>query len=860
MPSPRILLGMILTIGLGVVVARAERPQENGAWRLTDGAAMNATAGVREPWIQPEKFQGCLLDGPRLIDELARVPLEGTVVATGPAIISLPMPDGAFARFWVYESSVMAPELAAKFPEIRTYAGQGIDDPAATVRFDWTVQGFHAQILSPNGAAYIDPYWKNDVEFYASYWKRDYRRGGGFSCLVDELHDDHAHAIAATAAVLDSDTKLRTYRLAVAATGEYTNFHGGTVNAGLSAIVTAVNRVTGIYENDLGVRLQLIANNNLIVYTNPSTDPYTNNDGFSMLSQNQSNLNSVIGAANYDVGHVFSTGGGGVASLGVVCINSSKARGVTGLPNPTGDPFYVDYVAHELGHQYGANHSFNGTSSSCCCGNRNGSTAYEPGSGASIMAYAGICGADNIQFNSDPKFHSVSLDEITNFVTNGNGRLCPVVTETGNTSPIVSAGVNYTIPANTPFQLTATGSDSDGDTVTYSWEQRDLGPAATLAAPDNGTSPIVRSWNPVLSPVRIIPRLSNLLNNTLPAGEKLPSVNRNMKFRVVARDNRAGGGAFSTGNITVTVTQTAGPFQVTRPNTAMTLSGVESIEWNRANTHQSPVNASTVDIYLSTDGGQTFPMLLAEAVPNTGSALVGMPDMNTTTARIKVQGTNNIFFDISNTNFTIQSCAVPAAPLAVGGDPGKNRFASLVPGNPGANVAMRVVLAELPPELAHKVGEKRWIGPPQQFADLSGTFWAAPLQCDAYFRNWDGIGELHVYGPEIVPDALYSVQAIRCNTGDDSGFSGETFVATTVWGDVAAPFAFESGSQPDVLDVAAMVDRITELPGAIPRVQGALQPAGLNPAANPNVIDVSLVVDALTGFIYPFEITTTCLP
>ncbi len=658
MSQPR-PLSVALFVALAAGTAAQAQVNGKGSWQVLAQVPPSVAAG--EAWIRPSVFTPLALDTAALRRELARAPMEvGFRAPAQPLVMSLPMPDGTFARFNVWESPIMEAPLQAEFPEVRTYAGQGIDDPAAVVRFDLTPLGFHSQILSPSGAVYVDPYTRGDTHVYTSYYKRDYsRKADGWQCLVPE--GERLPRLGAPGGAADSASggTFRTYRLANAATGEYTAFFGGTVAGGQAAIVTAINRVTGVYELDQSIRLILVANNSSIVYTNATTDPYTNNNPSSLLTQNQTTCDSVIGTANYDIGHVFSTGGGGLATLSCVGVAGQKARAETGLPSPTGDPFYIDYVAHEMGHQFGANHTFNSSTGSCA-GNRSATHAYEPGSGSTIMGYAGICGTDDLQAHSDPYMLADSHDAITSYTSAGAGA-GNTQTATGNTLPTVNAGLDYTIPTGTPFLLTATASDPDpGQTLTYCWEERDLGASTTLGT-QNGTAPIIRSLNPVTVGTRMIPPLANVLANSVNTSQLLPNTARVMNFRCCVRDNRANGGGYNDDNMVLTIVNTGASFAVTAPNTAVSWGGGSSqtVTWNVAGTTANGINCANVAILLSTDGGATFPTTILSSTPNDGSEVITVPNSATTQARIKVQAVGNIFFDICNTNFTITAAPPP---------------------------------------------------------------------------------------------------------------------------------------------------------------------------------------------------------
>ncbi len=638
--------------------------------------------------IVPAKYRTLQLDEEEMQSFLSDAPNSRTeAIGNSTLILEIPTPEGQMIAFRIAERSVMNDALQAQFPEIRTYVGEALNTELAfSARFDFTLRGFHGQVFTPSGTFFIDPYAFGITNTYIVYWRSDFYAntskqmatcdplGGDIShpdgnqnrLKIDRRRKDGPSRMTLPAeAKAANGTQLRTYQLALACTGEYASFHGGTIPLVMSAFITSMNRVNGVFERDLSLEMIMVANNSDVIFLNAGTDPYTNSDVSAMLSQNQTTCDLEIGSSNYDIGHVFGTGGGGVAFLQSVCNSNIKAGGVTGGSSPVGDPFDIDYVAHEMGHQWGGNHTQNNP-----C-NRAASAAYEPGSASTIMGYAGIC-APNLQNNSNDYFHNRSYNEMRTFSVTGGGNSCATTSPTGNNPPVVTVpSGGFTIPISTPFELTATATDPNGNTLTYCWEQYNLGPA-TDGADNNltnpsGNAPIFRSWLPTSSPTRIFPRLSNLLNNTTVIGERLPTYTRDLTFRCTVRDNAAIGGGVGDAQVAFQVTSNSGPFVVTAPNTNVNWAGNsnQTITWLVANTTVAPVSCANVDIFLSTDGGQTFPFTLANAVANDGSQSVVIPNISTTQARIKVKAANNIFFDISNSNFTITAAPVFARDIAI---------------------------------------------------------------------------------------------------------------------------------------------------------------------------------------------------
>ncbi|MFM9824594.1 reprolysin-like metallopeptidase [Flavobacterium sp.] len=579
-------------------------------------------------------------------------------------IISLPNGDGNLENFIVYENSVMDPVLAEKYPEIKSYVAIGIDNPSARAYFSNSPLGFKSMILYADEAAvFIEPI-SADLKTYTAYKKSEKEASlDSFECsTIDQVNNTQkTNKSTVVSRYAADDGKLRTFRLAFSCTAEYASYFGGTKSLALAGMNNTLTRVNAIFERDFGVKLILISNNDTIIYTNALTDPYSDYTSKSnWRSELKTNLNSQIGLANYDIGHLLGAapigGGGDAGCIGCVCSDFNKGAGYTcAIPtNYSGDSFDIEYVAHEMGHQLGANHTFT-------CNNEGTLAQLEPGSGSTIMSYAGVTSKD-IQKNCDSYFHAISIQQVTDIIKT---KTCAILISTGNAVPVINAGLDYTIPKGTPFLLTGSATDANtDDLLTYSWEEMDLGTSATTVPNSTATTgPLFRSYSPSFSAIRHFPNMTTILSGlTATSGLEIPvevlsDVSRTLNFRLTVRDNRAGGSANNTDDMVVNVDGNSGPFKVDSQNSIVTytVGTTQTINWSVAGTNSNGVNCAGVDILLSTDGGKTFAITLLSETPNNGSANITIPNIPGNQNRIMVKGTNQIFFDINNVNFIISA-------------------------------------------------------------------------------------------------------------------------------------------------------------------------------------------------------------
>lgn len=573
-------------------------------------------------------------------------------------LIYLPDHNGNIVDFSVEETYALHPDLAKKYPNIKSFSGVSLDGKYK-VKLSSSHKGLQSMIirLKDQETVFMEQL-SNKKDSYIVYQKGEGNSGkGDFICDTDKLQQ----TVAKTIVPLVDDQQLRKFRIAVSASGEYTDFHGGTVADALAAINATLTRVNAVFETDLGVTLELIPNNDLIIFTDEATDPYDSN----LNSEVQSTLTSIIGEENYDVGHLFNKvdqgqDNGNAGFIGAVCSDNRKGSAFSSAFSPQGDVFDLDFVSHELGHQFGANHTWSFESEGT-------GVQAEPGSGTTIMGYAGIVPGNNVAANGDDYFHYNSILQISDYLQTVS---CAQTTALTNSPPVLTPMGDFIIPKGTAFVLEGSATDVDvSDVLTYVWEQIDNGVVTTSTfGPENPSGANFRSLPPTTDPARYFPKLSsvalgNLTQNSPPfnsAWETVSTIERDLSFALTVRDNAIGGGQVVSDILDVQVLNAAGPFAVTSQASNEVYAGgsVQQVTWDVANTNILPIDAKTVDIFLSLDGGNSFPIALAEGVLNDGSEDVLIPGDVTNEARIMIKASDNIFFAVNSANFSIEESQV----------------------------------------------------------------------------------------------------------------------------------------------------------------------------------------------------------
>ncbi|MBX2893482.1 MAG: proprotein convertase P-domain-containing protein [Saprospiraceae bacterium] len=671
--------------------------------------------------IFPSKYKTYLLDYEGIKAALTKAPREFTTAAKEKkCVIHIPLADGSMEAFSVWQTAIMDEDLAAQHPYIRTFAGESLQTPGRTVRLSHTARGFRAMVLQPDlGVVYVDPYIEGNGAYCIVYDRvdlpRDERRlSTGVTPTEDApivATDDAPYApTVEDRGTLLTPVKLKVFRYIAATTGQFGQDHGGTKPLVLSAVVEYTDRTNAIFERDANIRLQLAVATQNVIFLNPGDHPYSGVTVQDWMSQNPNVLNTYCNFNSHDIGHVYAryiTGGAiGVAgSLGNVC-GASKAAGCSaGYGGSNYGDGFISVIGQEVGHQLNGGHTWN----RCNGGNgRHGNSAFEPGSGSTIMSYHGACGTDNVDGPSLLSFHSGSVEEFQLFYTQQNGSTCGSFLETTNNPPVVTLPYqnNFFIPIQTPFEVNGSATDPDGNTLTYSWEGKDTGPEVALGEQE-ANSAIFRVYAPGSATNRYFPRLSTILSNQTYKAELLPEYTRNVTLRLVARDNRPDGGGVGWADVAFKAWGGAGPFLVTAPNSSSDIWRVGeyvNVTWDVSNTNLAPVNCKNVNIRLSTDGGQTYPITLASGVANDGGQYVLVPNHLTAAARVRIDAADNIFFDISNANFKIQQPTEPTLTLGLSADAANiclpNTFTSevLTAGSLGFSNSVSIELTgDLPP-------------------------------------------------------------------------------------------------------------------------------------------------------------------
>ena len=580
--------------------------------------------------------------------------------------VVLPQPSGAMESFAVENAPVFDEELAARYPDIGSYR---IEGPWGAGRIAVSPTRVDVLVPGPEGLYAIQQ--SDESDRYHIFYSRDYAGEEWalpLSCGYDpsDSHNlvkqgERSAGVRQLGKSKAAPRDLRQYDLVLTNTGEFANQVGGTKEKVLAAFNTAVSTVNVIFEVEVGIRMNLLAVSESVIFLDPATDPFTDSDeGTGLLEQvveafQQENIPSEA----YDLGHVMTSrcvDVGGVVS-GLAC-SGSKTRGVTCLQGNNIARTAERVMAHEIAHQFTVSHSWNNCPGSDA--QRAGNTAFEPGSGSTIMSYAGACGTQNIA-GPDPYYHTGSLEQFLDYTREGAAAACATVIETDNVTPdvVLDYEDGFYIPKSTPFRLTGTATDANDpqEQLTFNWEEYDLGPPTDIYEPE-GSAPLFRSVPPSATGfTRYFPRVDRVANSIDAADEFLPGYERELTFRLTARDNNEEAGGVDWESVSFLVAD-IGPFTVDDPalanDEAFRVGELREITWDVAETDGFPVFAKSVNILLSGDGGFTFDYLLASEVANTGSAYVTVPDTLGDAMRIVVEAAHNIFYNMNANDFSIR--------------------------------------------------------------------------------------------------------------------------------------------------------------------------------------------------------------
>ncbi len=670
-------LSLLFALACGIIASTGA--QNAKSWFKAISQDQVSVAESTQRGAFPSKFDTYQLDYTAVKTALATAPREFSAAAkSGKCVVSIPTANGLQETFSITEIAILDEEGAAQFPDIHTYSGISTVDPRRVVRLSTTARGFRAMVVQPDyTVSFVEPYAWGQTEFYLAYNGTDAPNKGLKHLRTEVLEngeiwfgeDQGLYSPPAEYRGGELEpVKMKIYRLAVGATGEFTQDHGGTKALAFAAITEYINYTSFFYERDLTLRTQLIAASQNAVFTDPNSDPYPGTIVPGWLQANTEVLNTYCNVNSHDVGHVVARYmGGGILGQGVLgCVCQAGKAGGCSAGNGNGDygADFLGVLGQELGHQLSGGHTWNRCGGG---GGRDGTVAFEPGSGSTIMSYAGACGQDNVQGYADLYYHAGSIGQIKQFYV--FGAVCGSYQQTTNHEPVVTHAYqnNFTIPISTPFELTGSATDMDSDTLSYCWEEIDAGPETPLGQPQ-GNAAIFRTRPPQFAPNRYFPRLNTIIANGNDITEQLPTYSRDLTFRLTVRDNQPNGGGVGQADVAFKAYEGAGPFLVSAPNTSATTWRVgeyAEVAWDVANTNVPPVSCEKVNIRLSTDGGQTYPITLASGVANNGSYYVLAPNSVGNNMRVRVDAANNVFFDISNANFKIQQPVQPSLTLGL---------------------------------------------------------------------------------------------------------------------------------------------------------------------------------------------------